>query len=128
MLPNYMVKNILIIDDSLEIQQLLRLLLESRGYHIDCTSNGEEALTLLGLSENVPDVILLDLQMPVMGGLSFLRSRQNDAKLRDIPIVLMSGEDDVINTGKLGHVADVLKKPFNMVSVLKSVERTTRLH
>ena len=123
-----MIKNVLIIDDCLEIQILLKFLLESKGYHVECSSNGEEALKRLGEPKDLPDLILLDLQMPVMDGLSFLNIRKNNAMLQNIPVVLMSGEDDAQITGQTKNVNDVLQKPFSIKSVVKAVEQNFKLH
>lgn len=121
-------KNILIIDDSIEIQVLLRMLLEAEGYHIDCSSNGEEALTLLDKCRQLPDMILLDLRMPIMNGLTFLNLKQEILKLKNIPIVLMSGNEDVQETGDVANVSDVLPKPLNIASIIKTVKRYTQRH
>jgi CheY-like chemotaxis protein len=123
-----MIKNVLIIDDCIEIQILLRFLLESKGYHVDCSSNGEEALKRLGVDESLPDLILLDLQMPVMDGLSFLNIRKKNPLLKAIPVVLMSAENDIEIAGKEKYVTDVLQKPFNMRSVVQAVEHNCKLH
>lgn len=123
-----MMKNVLIIDDSIEIQTLLKFLLESKGYHVDCSSNGEEALKRLGLNMALPDLIFLDLQMPVMDGLSFLNIRKKNPLLKNIPVVLMSGEDDIQKTGKTENVKDILQKPFNMHAVVQAAENNCRLH
>lgn len=121
-------KNVLIIDDSIEMQILLKFLLESKGYHVECSSNSEEALKRLGLDKALPDLILLDLQMPVMDGLSFLNIRKNNPLLKNIPVVLMSGEDDEQLAGPSKNVTDVLQKPFSIKSLVQVVEHNFRLH
>lgn len=123
----YMTKYVLIIDDSKDIQRLLRMLLEAKGYHIDCTSNGVEALNLLRSCKKLPDVILLDLQMPVMDGMAFLSEHQKVQELKNIPIVLMSGEQDARRTGKINNVAEVVMKPLNITSVVQAVERIVNI-
>ncbi len=123
-----MTKNVLIIDDCVEMQCLLKMLLESKGYHIDCSSNGEEALSLLATSERLPDVILLDLRMPIMDGLAFLNTRRKILRLKEIPIVLMSGNEDVEATGQAGDFAEILKKPLNILALVQAVKRNSELH
>lgn len=88
-------KHVLIVDDSFEIQALLRVFLESEGYLVNCASNGEEALDFLNGSPFLPGIIFLDLRMPLMCGLSFLEYRKNQAELMQIPVVLMSGDEDL---------------------------------
>jgi two-component system, chemotaxis family, chemotaxis protein CheY len=121
-------KNVLIIDDSVEIQMLLKMLLESKGYHVDCSLNGEEALNLLSLQQELPALILLDIQMPVMDGLSFLNRLKAASRIRGIPVVLMSGEEDILRTGTLANVRSVLKKPLDIMSVLRTVEGIIKLN
>lgn len=123
-----MTKHVLIIDDSLEIQILLRVLLEAKGYQIDCTSNGEEALRLLQHSDDLPDLILLDLQMPIMDGESFLKRQHDNFRLKNIPVVIMSGDDDVRDKGRCIYATDVLPKPFDILSIVNAVERNSRVH
>ncbi len=117
-----MVKNILIVDDSLEIQMLLRVLLESKGYQIDCRSNGEEALDFLASRQKPTDLILLDLQMPIMDGLTFLFQRKELPVIKDIPVILMSGDEAIHKTGRIENIKTVIKKPLSMASILQALE------
>lgn len=120
--------HILIIDDSPDAQALLTILLQSRGYKIDCTSNGEEALRLLQSSNELPDVILLDLRMPIMDGFDFLELQRENPRIKDIPIVIMSGDEDIELTRAKTHVADILLKPLHISSIIEAVERNSHLH
>jgi CheY-like chemotaxis protein len=121
-------KHALIIDDSLDMQELLRLLLESKGYEIDCTSNGEEALELLNSSHRLPNVILLDLRMPVMNGLDFLNLKRESPRLKDIPIIMMTGENDVHSLIEQSELLEIITKPLSMSSILNAVNRNTYFH
>jgi CheY-like chemotaxis protein len=128
------VRRILIIDDSMDNQCLLRTLLEAKGYQVDCSSNGAEALTLLQSVGVLPDVILLDLQMPVMDGYGFLDSQRNTPELRDIPTVVMSADGDEEATRRKmqspdeGRSPDVLTKPLSINSIVRAIERNFYLH
>jgi two-component system chemotaxis response regulator CheY len=88
------VKHALIIDDSEDMQELLTLLLQSKGYQTDCTSNGEEALSLLNSCESLPSVILVDFRMPVMDGCSFIQMQRDCPRLKNIPVIMMTAEDE----------------------------------
>ena len=121
-------KRILIIDDSADIQGLLKILLESKGYTIECSSNGEEALRMLDSSEDLPGLILLDLRMPIMDGTTFLGLKRGTARLRNIPTVVMSGDEDIELRRIETNADDILKKPLNIRSLLEVLERWSRLH
>lgn len=116
-------KNILIVDDCAEIQMLLNSLLTSEGYQVSCASNGQEALDLLGAKQSAPDAILVDMRMPVMNGLVFLESIKQIKNLNQVPIVLMSGDDDLHEKGLQTQAKELLKKPLNVASVLQALHR-----
>lgn len=104
---------ILIVDDDKTIRVLLSISLELDGYTILEAADGYEALQVL---ENAkPDLIILDLMMPVMDGLDFLRHLRDNKALSDIPVIGLTGmattqtRSDLISLG----VHDVLFKPVN---------------
>ncbi len=102
--------------------------MESKGYIVDCASNGEEALILLNSRRATPDVILVDLRMPVMDGLAFLNLQRSSSRFKDIPTVIMSADEDVEATCLKTNSTQVLMKPLTMASVITAVERNLRLH
>lgn len=117
-------KRILVIDDSADIQALLTLFLEAKGYTIECRSNGEEALTFLNSDNHMPDVILVDLQMPIMNGFTFLNFKRQIAKVREIPTVIMTGEEDTAILRLQTSHAEILKKPLTLKSVLAAIDQS----
>jgi CheY-like chemotaxis protein len=120
-------KNILVIDDSLDSQLLLSTLLEAKGHSVFCFSNGREALAWLQSLTILPDVILVDLRMPVMNGFEFLDLQRRIPKLKDIPTIVMSGDES--KGANLNHRSRIfLKKPFNIGSVLTAIEGHPRIH
>ena len=121
-------KHILIIDDSLDQQVLLRTVLEADGYRIDCTSNGEEALTHLDQTDNLPTMILLDMYMPVMGGVAFRNLQIENPRMMNIPVIVMTGATDLISAQEKTNAAEILVKPFNVASLMDVVKRFSRLH
>ncbi|MBX9767843.1 MAG: response regulator [Bdellovibrionales bacterium] len=120
-------KHILIVDDSFDNQTLLKLVLEAKGYTAECTSNGEEALKLLHTTRDLPEAILLDLNMPIMSGFDFRRHQLSDSMLKNIPVIVISGEEDVASTRKQMN-SEVLQKPLSIFSLLEALERNARLH
>ncbi|MHC1745238.1 MAG: PleD family two-component system response regulator [Syntrophobacteraceae bacterium] len=107
--------NVLIVDDSKSMRQILRKILAVSGFNLgECleASNGEEALRVL--EDNWVDLILSDIHMPVMDGLGLLRNLRKHSDWSDLPVVLVtteSNEDriqEAISLGARGYV----RKPF----------------
>ncbi len=123
--------SILIVDDDAESATIVSLLLEQRGYLASVALTGEEALTLL--QQGNFDLVLLDLIMPEMNGFQTLAQIRADARLRDIPVIIISGLADmntVVKGIEMG-ADDFLPKPFNPVLLRARVEtclEKKRLH
>ncbi|MFN7904888.1 MAG: PleD family two-component system response regulator [Pseudobdellovibrionaceae bacterium] len=120
-------KYILIVDDSLDQRMLLKMLLESNGYKTQYTSNGEEALNLLHSCQMMPEAILLDLNMPVMGGFDFRQRQLVDPLLKNIPVLVMSGEENTTMIRAKTNL-DVIKKPFSIGDLMAALARSVQLH
>jgi CheY-like chemotaxis protein len=117
-------KRILIVEDAPEIQTLLARLLKSRGYHIDCVSNGLSALEFLHAAGELPDLILLDLMMPEMDGYQFRQRQESEEKLRDIPLVVMTAGGDIQAKAEQVGAQAYLRKPFSSIdTILDTVGR-----
>lgn len=116
-------KRILIVDDSVDNRALLSVLLKAQGYAIISTADGAMGLAWLRSGDPLPDLILLDLQMPVLDGVGFRELQRIDERLKDIPVVLMSGEENLeLYRVQLG-LQDVLSKPLNVASLIEAIER-----
>lgn len=109
---------ILIIEDSKDIQLLLSRLLEGEGYSVVSANNGEEALNLLRSGDDLPHLIFLDLMMPVMDGADFRAEQLLDARLANIPVVLMTAGGDVHNKAASLGITSYLRKPFPSVDTI----------
>ena len=83
---------ICIIEDDENLRFTVREILEKQGNIVTEASNGKEALIKLNKEENLPDIILLDLMMPIMNGFEFL-SQIKDTKIKSIPILVLTGAD-----------------------------------
>jgi CheY-like chemotaxis protein len=110
---------ILIVDDDEATLSSLGGFLESEGYGVETARNGREALDKLARME-APQLILLDLKMPVMDGWQFLSERSRDAASIKAPIVLLSGLPFIPNAP---GVSDFLSKPINPSRLLACVRR-----
>jgi len=108
---------LLIIEDDPLVRQSMAVFLENSDFHVLQAQNGQEGLALF--IEKSPDLMIIDLQMPGMGGLEFLAAIKSD--LPAIPTIVVSGtgsRDDVIATLKLG-AWDYLTKPIEDLAVLE---------
>jgi CheY-like chemotaxis protein len=101
---------ILVVDDDRAIRDALRLLLEEDGYRVKVARDGREALELLR-SAPPPCVILLDLMMPEMDGKEFLRLKNRNPVLAEIPVCVMTASGRL--TPMPAGVSAVLHKPFD---------------
>ena len=104
--------DILIVDDHLSLQMLLTLIVEGAGYRGVTANNGQDALTYLHASANLPGLILLDVAMPIMTGWDFLRAQQQDVRLATIPVVLMTALSHFDHEEAAANVVAYLKKPI----------------
>ena len=104
--------HILVVDDESDVRELLRKFLTRRGYEVDTASDGMAAIE--AIRDNHPDIVLLDIRLPKIDGLSVLRRLRDDAD--DVAIITMSGiadEDTARQSLELG-AADFITKPFNL--------------
>lgn len=111
---------IAIIEDDSEFRNMLRELLEEQEYRVVAMSNGAEALeTLRG--DVLPNVILLDVSMPVMDGFDFLRFRNADPRLAAVPVVLVTNAKP--HERPTIGVNDVVRKPIDIDEILYAIKR-----
>jgi DNA-binding response OmpR family regulator len=118
---------ILIVDDEPENLNVLEALLTLVGYRVSAFPRGEMAL--VAASEELPDLVLLDIRMPWMDGYEVCRRFKADARLRQIPIIFLSAfsdHSDKLRAFEVGGV-DYVLKPFAEVEVLARVNTHLRL-
>jgi CheY-like chemotaxis protein len=113
-------KRILVVDDDADIREALVCTLQAGGYRADGAGNGREALDQLRRDDR-PQLILLDLMMPVMDGWQFRQAQRQDPDLAPIPVVIISA--DIQNRAAYLGAADYLRKPFDWDNLLATVER-----
>ncbi len=111
-------RTILIIEDERDIRELLTLFLEGEGYAVMTASNGLEGLRLLR-SNKKPGLILLDMMMPVIGGLEFLDILKNDKDLASIPVYVVSAN---ARAEDLNGARGLIRKPASIEAILKVVK------
>src|SRR4051794_34138694 len=84
-------KHILVVDDEEGIRDALVEILERQDYSVASARNGQHALEVLKSSETLPELIILDMQMPVMDGWSFIIHLSKETKTSIIPVLIISG-------------------------------------
>ena len=121
------IDNILIVDDTPDNLRLLSKTLISEGYKVRCAVNG--TMALLTIKAKLPDLILLDINMPDLDGFEICRQLKASAKTKDIPIIFISALDEIFDKVKafeLGAV-DYISKPFQIPEVLSRVSNQLNL-
>lgn len=116
-------KHILIIEDSVDLQALLSRLLAKQGYIVSKAYNGQEALDVLSAMKTLPDLILLDIMMPVMDGFVFRQEMQKDLRLNSIPVVVMSADSHPRSKDETLKAAAFMRKPVDIDDLLKIAEK-----
>ena len=116
-------RHILLIDDDEDDQEVFMTALDSLPVSIPCTvaSNGHDALQKLTTGQVAPDLILLDLNMPVMNGTQFLQEIKGRQELRDIPVIVFStasNQETIRESKKLG-ACDFITKPDKFSQLIK---------
>jgi CheY-like chemotaxis protein len=111
------VTRVLAVEDDLTIRDLLIELLSGEGFEIQCAANGLEALAILG--GWIPDVIILDLMMPVMDAEVFREHQLKMQRAANVPVVVLSALNDVQDRAKAIGAVGVISKPFDLDILLK---------
>ena len=116
---------ILIIEDNGELQQLLSLTFTREGFDVHYAFNGKEGYDkILSLQ---PDVILLDLMMPVLNGMEVIKLVSTNTSVRDIPIIVMTAHSDhadmLEHSNNAPGVREYVRKPFEFAHMKKVVNR-----
>ncbi|HET8567875.1 MAG TPA: response regulator [Candidatus Limnocylindria bacterium] len=109
---------ILAVDDDKDLREFYGALLRDEGHEVLLARDGLEALTQLG---SAPDLILLDLMMPVMDGYEFLRRLREHPQGRHVPVLVVSA---ALPPGRdtLRGAQAVLRKPFDFDRMLRTIE------
>ncbi|GAB4547396.1 MAG: response regulator transcription factor [Anaerolineae bacterium] len=118
-----MARTILVVDDEKRLRDLVQAYLRQEGFHVVTASNGQEALFVA--RHEKPDLIILDLMMPEMGGYEFLRAY---SKERDTPVIILTAkleENDKVLGLELG-ADDYVTKPFSLRELTARVRAVLR--
>ncbi|HKO07394.1 MAG TPA: response regulator, partial [Alphaproteobacteria bacterium] len=119
----------LIIEDEAALVELLRYNFEQEGFRVSAAADGEEALVMV--SEDAPDIVILDWMLPLMSGLDVCRQLRRRPETRNIPIIMLTarGEEGDRIRGLNSGADDYITKPFSpreLVARIRAVLRRSR--
>lgn len=117
--------SILLVEDDAAICDAMTDLLSSEGYEVHCAVDGQKALDWLHATPRLPELILLDLMMPVLDGMQFRLQQTAEERISDIPVIVISadarGAEKSAGMGAQGY----LRKPLEVDDLLEAVEHWT---
>jgi DNA-binding response OmpR family regulator len=114
-----MAEKILVVDDSRLVTDIVKMRLEMHGYEVQLAHSGEEALA--AIEHVVPDLMVLDVQMPGMDGYEVCRRLREDADLDDLRIIMLTSSDDK-NAAFEAGVDDYLNKDVDLLNLPNRVK------
>jgi pilus assembly protein CpaE len=120
-------EKILCVDDDDSIRKLCTVYLAKRGYRVEAAANGIEALSLIA-SKGVPDVVITDVNMPLMNGLELVRRLREDRRTARTPIIVLSAakqEQDIL-AGYSQGADDYVGKPIDLAVLAVKIETILR--
>ena len=117
-------KKVLCIEDEKEMIDLIKLILERRGFEVLGALGGKEGLEVIRREK--PDLILLDLMMPEVDGWEVYRQMKADEQVKDIPVIVVTAKAQSIDKVLGLHIAkvdDYVTKPFGPQELLRSINK-----
>jgi CheY-like chemotaxis protein len=112
-------EKVLVVDDDVLIRESLRDVLMASDYEVLTAANGQDAIDVIK-KNGLPNVVLLDLMMPVMNGWEFMGACQKDPRMANLPVVIVSA---VANQDTAYGAAGYLRKPIKIENVLNAVSQ-----
>ena len=121
--PNRLAALVLVVDDHTDVRQLTADVLACNGYDVIEALDGRDGIA--SLCQNAPDLVILDLNMPVMDGWQFRAEQQRlpDGHLATIPVLLVTGADDAPDHAVRLKAVGLVKKPFDPDQLLEAVQQ-----
>jgi CheY-like chemotaxis protein len=111
--------NVLVVEDDADVRFVIADILRGKGHSVREAEHGQRALDVLLIERWRPDVIILDIVMPVMDGITFLARKRRARNLRTIPVIIISGTA----RGPIDGASCVLPKPVDQEDLRRAVER-----
>jgi len=116
-----MAKKILIIEDDQTTVKIIQNFLQSHDFEVSVAYDGQEGLRKL--KENPPQLVILDIQMPIMNGYTFVFEIKKLPNLKDIPIIVLTAKEGMAEIFKVEGVKEYVVKPIQPDSLLEKVNK-----
>jgi chemosensory pili system protein ChpA (sensor histidine kinase/response regulator) len=118
----------MVVDDSITVRRVTQRLLERNGMRVLTARDGMDAVTLL--QDHVPDIILLDIEMPRMDGYEVAAHVRNDPRLRDVPIIMITSRSGAKHRARAIEIGvdDYLSKPYQEAQLLDAIAPLVERH
>ena len=114
-------RRVLVVDDDEQLRYVLRETMTEDGYEVEAASNGREALTIIERWQ--PDLIVLDLMMPVMDGETFRQEQRRLGLVERAPVIVLSAAREMLSIAERVGAAASVPKPFDLDDLLATVSR-----
>jgi CheY-like chemotaxis protein len=116
-------KHVFVVEDDRDIRESVVEVLEDEGYVVSAASDGREGLLLLRRATPKPDLILLDLMMPIMNGFQFREEQRKDPELAAIPVVVITADVNARAKAESLGAAGFVQKPVKIQPLLDIIEQ-----
>ena len=117
-------RKILIVDDEQQLALAVKIRLQSRGYQVATAGDGRQALE--AIEKDRPDLVILDILMPVMDGYSCIREMNNRFGRGKIPVIVLTARDRMKDLFDLEGIEDYVVKPFDHEDLLARIDRALK--
>jgi len=114
---------IIIVEDEQDLSTLLRFIFEKFGYAVMEAHNGQEALDLINAAEQMPDVVITDVMMPVMDGYTLVTQLQENYATRKVPVIIMTAKGQTRELFRFASIAGFIEKPFEPKTLKELVDK-----
>jgi CheY-like chemotaxis protein len=116
-------KRVLLVEDTLSLAENITEILSNLGFKVTTVSNGKEAIDLLTTAK--PDLIITDVQMPLMDGLELIRNIRQNPTVNNLPVIILSARatPEDIKKGFEAGANEYLKKPCAIEDLIDAIER-----
>lgn len=114
---------VLIVEDDPALLEAMSGAIEAEGYEVRRARHGLDALGQLRAGRRPPQVILLDLMMPIMNGWQFRHAQRQDAELSRIPVVVVSAQTDSAQHAAWLEADDYIQKPIALDRLIETIQK-----